>query len=191
MTILILGLIIFLGLHSIRIFAEDWRNATRARVGMLTWRGLYSVISITGFLLIAWGYGLAREAPVVIWTPPPASRHLAALLAVAAFIFMAAAYIPRNGIKARLHHPMTIGVKTWALAHLMSNGTLHDILLFGGFLLWSVLLFRASRQRDAVLGTVYPAGKGAATALTIAAGVIGAGVFAMWLHLPLIGVRPF
>lgn len=191
MTILILGLIIFLGLHSVRIFAEDWRNATRARIGLNGWRALYSVISITGFLLIVWGYGLAREAPVVIWTPPPATRHIAALLAVIAFIFMAAAYVPRNGIKARLHHPMTIGVKTWALAHLIANGTLHDILLFGGFLVWAILLFRASRKRDAALGAVYPAGSGAATAATIVLGVIGAGVFAMWLHLPLIGVRPF
>ncbi|MYM82673.1 protein NrnU [Duganella sp. FT50W] len=191
MTILILGLIIFLGLHSIRVVAEDWRNATRARVGLNTWRAMYSVISITGLLLIIWGYGVAREAPIVIWTPPPATRHIAALLAVIAFIFMAATYIPRNGIKAKLHHPMTIGVKTWALAHLIANGTLHDILLFGGFLVWAILLFRASRQRDAALGVRYPAGSGAATALTIVAGVIGAGVFAMWLHLPLIGVRPF
>ncbi|MYM33528.1 protein NrnU [Duganella sp. FT94W] len=191
MTILILGLIIFLGLHSIRVVAEDWRNATRARVGLNTWRAMYSVISITGLLLIIWGYGVAREVPIVIWTPPPATRHIAALLAVIAFIFIAAAYIPRNGIKAKLHHPMTIGVKTWALAHLIANGTLHDILLFGGFLIWAILLFRASRKRDAALGVRYPAGNGAATALTIVAGVIGAGVFAMWLHLPLIGVRPF
>jgi uncharacterized membrane protein len=191
MTILILGLIIFLGLHSIRIVAEDWRNATRARVGLLAWRAGYSIISITGFLLIVWGYSVAREAPIVIWTPPPSTRHIAALLAVIAFVFMAAAYIPRNGIKAKLHHPMTIGVKTWALAHLVANGTLHDILLFGGFLAWAILLFRASRKRDAALGTAYPDGSGAATALTIVAGVIGAGVFAMWLHAPLIGVRPF
>lgn len=191
MTILILGLILFLGLHSIRIFAEDWRNATRARIGLIAWRILYSLISLTGFLLIVWGYSLSREAPIVIWTPPPATRHIAALLAVIAFVFMAAAYIPRNGIKAKIHHPMTLGVKTWALAHLIANGTLHDILLFGGFLAWAILLFRASRKRDAALGTNYPAGNGGATALTILAGVIGAGVFAMWLHAPLIGVRPF
>jgi len=191
MSILILGLIIFLGLHSIRIVAEDWRNATRARVGLHAWRALYSVISIGSLLLIVWGYGLAREAPVVIWTPPPATRHIAALLAVIAFIFMAAAYVPRNSIKAKLHHPMTLGVKTWALAHLIANGTLHDILLFGSFLVWAVLLFRVSRKRDAALGTVYPSGSTGATVLTIVVGVIAAGVFAMWLHAPLIGVRPF
>lgn len=191
MTILILGLILFLGLHSIRVFAEDWRNATRARVGLLAWRAMYSLVSITGFLLIVWGYGLCREAPIVIWTPPPATRHIAALLAVIAFIFITAAYIPRNGIKAKLHHPMTLGVKTWALAHLIANGTLHDILLFGGFLVWAILLYRASRKRDAALGTVYAAGSTAATVATIVLGIVSAGVFAMWLHAPLIGVRPF
>ncbi|MYM27613.1 protein NrnU [Duganella sp. CY15W] len=191
MTILILGLIIFLGLHSVRIVAEDWRTATRARLGEHAWKGIYSVISLIGFGLIIYGYGIARETPVVVWAPPPFTRHIAALLAVIAFVFITAAYIPRNGIKARLHHPMTLGVKTWALAHLIANGTLHDIVLFGSFLVWSVLLFRASRKRDAAMGTVYPAGNGAATALTIVAGVIGAGVFAMWLHGPLIGVRPF
>jgi uncharacterized membrane protein len=191
MTILILGLILFLGLHSIRIFAEDWRNTTRARIGLNTWRAMYAIISIAGFALIVLGYGLARETPVVIWTPPPATRHIAALLAVIAFVFAAAAYVPRNGIKARLHHPMTLAVKTWALAHLIANGTLHDILLFGSFLVWAILLFRASRKRDAALGTVYLAGSSGATVLTIVVGVIGAGVFAMWLHAPLIGVRPF
>lgn len=191
MTILILGLIIFLGLHSIRIFAEDWRDATRARLGENAWKGLYSVISVIGFVLIVWGYSLAREAPVVIWTPPPFTRHLAALLAVIAFVFLAAAYVPRNGIKARLHHPMTLGVKTWALAHLIANGTLHDILLFGAFLVWSVLLFSASRRRDRKAGTVYPAGSSGATALAIVGGVVAAVVFAGWLHAPLIGVRPF
>jgi len=191
MTILVLGLIIFLGLHSVRIFAEDWRNATRARMGANAWKGLYSVISIVGFVLIVWGYSLARQAPVVVWTPPPFTRHIAALLAVIAFIFLTAAYVPRNGIKARLHHPMTLGVKTWALAHLIANGTLHDILLFGSFLAWSVLLFSASRRRDRSAGTVYPAGNGGATALTIVGGIVAAVVFAGWLHAPLIGVRPF
>jgi len=164
MTILILGLIIFLGLHSIRIFAEDWRNTLRAKMGALPWRGLYSVVSITGLLLIIWGYSLARQAPVVIWIPPLFTRHLAALLAVIAFIFIAAAYVPRNGIKAKLHHPMTLGIKTWALAHLIANGTLHDIILFGSFLLWSILLFRASRRRDAAAGRIDDTQRGVTSA---------------------------
>jgi uncharacterized membrane protein len=191
MTLLILGLIIFLGLHSVRIFADGWRSAMRARLGENAWKGLYSLASLIGLALIVLGYGLARQTPVAIWTPPAFTRHLAALLAAIAFIFIAAAYVPRNRIKARLHHPMTLGVKTWALAHLLANGTLHDIILFGSFLAWSVLLFRAARKRDAAAGTAYPAGTGAATALTIVAGLGGTVIFALWLHGPLIGVRPF
>ncbi|MYM24338.1 protein NrnU [Duganella sp. FT135W] len=191
MTILVLGLIIFLGLHSVRIVAEDWRTATRARIGENAWKGAYSVISLIGFGLIIWGYSMARQAPLVVWSPPPFTRHAAAALATIAFIFIAAAYVPRNRIKAKLHHPMTLGVKTWAAAHLIANGTLHDILLFGAFLVWSVLLFRASRRRDRAVGTVYPAGTTGATVLTIVAGVITAHIFATWLHAPLIGVRPY
>lgn len=191
MTILVLGLIIFLGLHSVRIVADDWRNATRARIGANAWKGAYSLISILGFGLIVWGYSLAREAPVVVWAPPPGMRHAAAALATIAFIFLAAAYVPRNRIKARLHHPMTLGIKTWAAAHLIANGTLHDILLFGAFLVWSVLLFRASRRRDRAEGVSYPPGSLGATIITIIAGIVAANIFAMWLHGPLIGVRPF
>jgi uncharacterized membrane protein len=175
----------------VRIFADGWRSAMRARLGENAWKGLYSLASLIGLALIVWGYGLARQTPVAIWTPPAFTRHLAALLVAIAFIFIAAAYVPRNRIKARLHHPMTLGVKTWALAHLLANGTLHDIILFGSFLAWSVLLFRAARKRDAAAGTAYPAGSGAATALTIVAGLAGTVIFAFWLHGPLIGVRPF
>ena len=191
MAILILGLIIFIGLHSVRIVAEDWRNAQRARMGANKWKALYSAISIIGFGLIVWGFGQARLTPVVVWTPPAFTHHVTAPLMVIAFIFFAAAYVPRNRIKAKLHHPMTLGVKTWAAAHLISNGMLHDIVLFGVFLVWSVLLFKASRRRDATLGTVYPAGTTGATVLTIVAGIVAGVIFAHFLHQPLIGVSPF
>ena len=191
MAILILGLLIFLGLHSVRIVADDWRGAMRARLGENGWKGLYSLVSLAGFGLIVWGYGLARQQPVVVWSPPAFMAHIAAPLMVVSFILLVAAYVPRNGIKARTHHPMTLAVKVWALAHLLANGTLHDIILFGSFLVWSVLLFRTSRRRDAATGAVYPAGNGAATAVTVVAGFGLAVVFAHWLHLLLIGVKPF
>lgn len=191
MAILILGLLIFLGLHSVRIFADDWRNAMRARLGENGWKGLYSLASLAGFGLILWGYSLARRQPVVVWSPPSFMPHIAAPLMVLAFILLAAAYVPRNGIKARLHHPMTLAVKVWALAHLLANGTLHDMILFGSFLVWSVVLFRAARKRDAAAGAVYPPGKGAATAVTVVVGFALSVVFAHWLHLLLIGVKPF
>lgn len=191
MTLLILGLVIFLGAHSTRIFAESWRGAQIARLGPNGWKGVYSVVSIVGFVLLVWGYGVARQAPVPLWTPSMGLRHLASLLTVVSFVLLAAAYVPRNAIKARLHHPMTLGVKVWALSHLVANHTLADVLLFGGFLVWAVLCFRAARARDRAAGTVYPAGTAAGTAITVAVGLGAWLVFAMWLHGPLIGVRPF
>jgi uncharacterized membrane protein len=191
MTLLILGLVIFLGAHSTRIFAESWRGAQIARLGANGWKGLYSVASLIGFVLLVWGYGIARQEPVPLWTPSIGLRHLGSLLTLVSFVFLAAAYVPRNAIKARLHHPMTLGVKVWALSHLLANHTLADVLLFGGFLVWAVLCFRAARARDRAAGTVYPAGTAAGTAITVAVGLGAWMVFAMWLHGPLIGVRPF
>ena len=190
MTLLILGLVIFLGAHSTRIFAESWRGAQIARLGPNGWKAAYSVVSIVGFVLLVWGYGVARQAPVPLWTPSMGLRHLGSLLTVVSFVLLAAAYVPRNAIKARLHHPMTLGVKVWALSHLLANHTLADLLLFGGFLVWAVLCFRAARARDRAAGTVYPAGTAAGTAITVAVGLGAWMVFAMWLHGPLIGVRP-
>lgn len=191
MTILVLGLLIFLGVHSVRIFADPWRNAMHARLGENGWKGLYSLASLAGFVLLIWGYGQARQAPVVLWTPPVSMRHLAALLTAIAFVLLAAAYVPRNGIKAKLHHPMLLGVKAWALAHLLANGTLADVLLFGGFLAWAVVCFSSSRRRDRANGTVYPAGTASGTAITVVVGLLAWAAFAFWLHGMLIGVRPF
>jgi uncharacterized membrane protein len=191
MTLLILGLVIFLGAHSMRIFAESWRGAQIARLGANGWKGVYSAVSIVGFVLLVWGYGVARQAPVPLWTPSMGLRHLGSLLTLVSFVLLAAAYVPRNAIKAKLGHPMTLGVKIWALGHLLANHTLADLLLFGGFLVWAVLCFRAARARDRAAGTVRPAGTAAATALTVVVGVGAWVVFALWLHGPLIGVRPF
>ena len=191
MTLLILGLVIFLGAHSTRIFAEGWRGAQLTRLGEKGWKGLYSVVSLVGFVLLVWGYGVARQDPVPLWTPSIGMRHLASLLTLVSFIFLAAAYVPRNAIKAKLGHPMTLGVKIWALGHLLANHTLADLLLFGGFLVWAVLCFRAARARDRAAGTVRPAGTAAGTALTVVVGVGAWVAFALWLHGPLIGVRPF
>ena len=190
MLVLILGLILFLGPHSVRIFAEGWRARTRARLGEGTWKGLYSLVSLVGFALICWGYVLARQQPVVLWTPPRGMAHLAALLTLAAFILIAAAYVPRSLLRARLHHPMVLGVKVWAFAHLLANGTLADVLLFGAFLVWAVLDFRAARQRDRALGTVYPPGTLTASAVALLIGCVAWAAFAFWLHTLLIGVAP-
>ncbi|MBA3598584.1 MAG: NnrU family protein [Methylibium sp.] len=190
MTLLVLGLVLFLGVHSVRIVADDWRTRMQLRLGEGAWKGLYAVASIAGFVLIVWGYGLARQQPVVLWTPPAATRHLAALLVLVSFVLLAATYVPRNGLKARLHHPMVLGVKVWALAHLLANGTLADVLLFGSFLVWAVVNFRAARRRDRASAVSYPPGTVAGTTGAVVAGAVAWAVFAFWAHEALIGVRP-
>jgi len=190
MTVLIIGLILFLGVHSVRIFAEGWRTAQIAQRGEGAWKSLYSVASIVGFGLIVWGYGLARAEPTVLWAPQPWARHLAALLMIFAFILLAAAYVPKNSIKGWVHHPMVLGVKVWALAHLLANHTLADLLLFGSFLVWAVLDFRAARQRDRAAGNAGVRGTLAGTLIAVVAGLVAYLVFAFWLHTWLFGVRP-
>jgi uncharacterized membrane protein len=191
MTLLILGLVIFLGVHSTRVFAEGWRTQMVARLGPNGWKGVYSVLSLLGFVLLVYGYGQARLEPVVLWGSPTWVRHLASLLTLVSFVMLAAAYVPGNAIKAALRHPMVLGVKVWAFSHLVANNTLADLLLFGGFLVWAVLSFRAARGRDRAAGTVYAPGRPVPTLLTVAAGVLAWLVFAMWAHRAWIGVSPF
>lgn len=191
MTMLILGLVLFLGVHSVRIFADPWRSAMLQRLGEKPWKGLYSLLSLAGFVLIIWGYGLARHDPVVLWQSPVFMRHIASLLTLLAFVLITGAYVPGNSIKARLHHPMILGVKLWAFAHLLANGMLADVLLFGAFLLWAVLDYRAARQRDRVQGTSYPPGSLGRTVLAVVVGTALWAVFAFWLHQRWIGVAPF
>jgi uncharacterized membrane protein len=106
-------------------------------------------------------------------------------------VFLAAAYVPRNSIKARFHHPMVLGVKTWALAHLLANGSVAHLVLFGSFLVWAVVLFISSRRRDRAQGAQYPAGTAVATGVTVLVGVGAWALFAFLLHGLLIGIRPF
>lgn len=199
MTLLILGLILFLAPHSVRIVADDWRSAQVARIGLPAWKGLYSVVSIVGLALIVWGYGIARTAPIEVWNPPVFTRHLASLFTLAAFVLLVAAYVPRNRIKAAIGHPMVAGVKLWAFAHLLANGTVADLLLFGSFLVWAIFDFRAARRRDrAAAAGATRGGASAGASPSLAADVVvvlvGIGawaLFAFQLHGWLFGVRPF
>ena len=191
MMYLIAGLVLFLGVHSTRIFANDWRRQTLARIGEKPFKGVYALLSLAGFALLLWGYGQARQQGVMLWNPPTATRHIAALLMLLSFVLLAAAYVPGNQIKAKLHHPMVLGTKVWALAHLLANGSLANTVLFGSFLVWSVLLFAASRRRDRREQKAYPAGTASMTAVTVVVGVLAWAVFAFWLHRVLIGASPF
>ena len=190
MAWLIVGLVLFLGAHSTRILAENWRSRTIGRIGAQRWKGGYTLVSLAGFGLLVWGFGQARMAPVVLWSPPHGMRHLTALLTLVAFILLAAANVPGNAVKARLHHPMVLAVKLWALAHLLANGTLAHVVLFGSFLVWAALNFRAARGRDQLASIVYPAGRTGATVITVLVGIAAWAGFAFWAHAAWIGVSP-
>jgi len=189
MAILILGLIAFLGLHSVRVVAEPWRTRQRAALGEMGWKILYSVASIGAFVLLVWGFSLARVNAPVIWSPPRAFHYVTAVLVLLSFVLFAAAYVPGTQIKAKIGHPMTAGVKTWAFAHLLSAGSLADLLLFGAFLVWAVAVFVSARRRDRAAGLVRPAGNLVRDALALVIGAVAWFVFAGWLHEALIGVR--
>jgi uncharacterized membrane protein len=191
MAALILGLVLFLGVHSVRIVADGWRGEQVARLGEGRWKVLYSLVAAAGLALIVWGYGMARAEPAVLFVPAPWTRHLAALLSALAFVLIAAAYIPGTRIKAAIGHPMVAGVKSWALAHLISNGTLADLLLFGAFLAWAVVDFASLRRRDRAQGRTYAAVSLGRDAAAVAVGLAAGWVFARYLHGPLIGVQPF
>jgi uncharacterized membrane protein len=190
MVTLVAGLLLFLGVHSVRIFAEGWRERVIAQRGENLWKGVYSLLSIAGFVLLLVGFGRARADTVVVWSPPHWTHDLAGLLTLAAFVLVVAAYVPGNAIKARLHDPMILGVKSWALAHLLADGTLAAIVLFGSFLAWAVLDFRAARRRRAT-GTAPEPVRSGRTGVAVVVGIVAWAAFAFWLHGRWIGVWPF
>jgi uncharacterized membrane protein len=190
MGLLVLGLLAFLGVHSVKMLAPAWRAGMIARLGPFGWRAGYSVVSLVGLGLIILGFAQAGpEAP--LYAPPLFLRHLNALFTLAAFILIAASYVPANHLKAAIGHPMLAGVKLWAFGHLLANGTPRDILLFGAFLFWAIADFAVSRRRDRAACVVYPPG----TALgDVIAAIAGGGfwaLFAFSLHQRWIGVAPF
>lgn len=188
MTILILGLIIFLGVHSLSIVAEHQRNRMVQRLGEGPFKGLYSLVALLGLVLLIWGYGQARLEPVVVYTPPMWMRHLSMVLLIPVFPLLFATYLPGR-IQRALKHPMLVAVKLWAVAHLLANGMLADILLFGGFLAWAVV-DRISLKRRAPRATPELPYKPMNDVIAIAAGLVVYALFVVWLHRVLIGVAP-
>ena len=200
MTWLLLGLVLFLGAHSTRMFADGWRTKTLEAWGEKPFKGVLALVSLVGFYGLIVGYAQVQMEPVVIWQPPIATRHISVLLMLFASILLVAAYIPANHFKVRLGHPMVLSVKVWALAHLLANGNLADLLLFGAFLAWSVMNFKSARARDRAKAesqalvldeSAQPAlPKTSATLMTV---VVGAGLWALItfvLHAKVVGVSP-
>jgi uncharacterized membrane protein len=188
MGLLILGLVIFLGVHSLGMTAPAWRERTVARLGEVPWKGIYSVASLVGFVLIVWGYGAARTDPVVLWHPPVWLRHLALLVMIPAFPLLLAAYLPGQ-IQNAVKHPMLAAVKVWAVAHLLANGNLTDLLLFGSFLTWAVADRISLRTRTGPPVQGAPPGK-ANDLIALIGGLALYGAFIGGLHAWLIGVSP-
>lgn len=190
MSILVLGLLLFLGIHCLGFFPE-WRQRRVESMGVGAWKGLYSLIALGGFVLIVWGFHRARLHPVLLYTPPAWLAHLNALFTLIGFILLVAAYVPGNRIKAKIGHPMVAGVKIWAFGHLLAIGFLRDVVLFGAFLVWAIAAFAILRRRDRARGVTYPAGTFKGDMITLIVGVVAWAVFAFWLHQSLIGVSPF
>lgn len=186
MTLLILGLLIFLGVHSVSIVAPGWRDAQAARLGEMPWKGLYTLLSIVGFALLVIGYGQARQAPIVLYTPPVALRHVALLLMLPVFVLLLAAYLPGR-IKAAAKHPMLLATKLWATAHLLANGNLADVLLFGGFLAWAVADRISMKRRVQRPLPGAPAGR-FNDLIAVVGGLIAYALFVKLGHAWLIGV---
>lgn len=158
MTQLILGLVVFLGVHSISIVAAQWRDRATARIGEGAWKGVYSLLAIAGLVLIVHGYGVARLTPTVVWVPPRWLRDTVVMLMVFVFPLLFAAYLPGR-IREIARHPMLLAIKIWALLHLLANGTVADILLFGSILLWAGADRASLKRRSQRSAPVLPASR--------------------------------
>jgi uncharacterized membrane protein len=187
MAVLVIGLVLFLGTHSIAIVAPGGRAVALRKWGEGAWKGAYTVVSLLGFALLVYGFGLARRAPVVLYVPPHWLRHVAFLFMLPVFPLLLAAYLPGR-IRTAAKHPMLAAVKFWAFAHLLANGMLADVLLFGGFLAWAVLDRISLKRRPQVVKTA-PAGR-FNDLIAVALGLLLYAVFVGWAHLWLFGVAP-
>jgi len=188
METLIAGLIIFFAIHSVAIVNDAWRRTVIDRLGEWPWKTLYSVIALAGLLLIVQGYGAARLDPLVLYTPPAWLRHVALLLLIPVFPLLLAAYLPGR-IQQATRHPLLAATKLWAFAHLLANGTLADIVLFGSFLAWAVVDRISLKHRTGPPVPMLPR-TAANDAIAVVAGLGLYIAFVLWLHMRLIGVSP-
>jgi uncharacterized membrane protein len=138
-TTLIIGLALFLGVHSISNVLPNWRNRCAAAIGEKAWQGIYALIAILGLILVARGYGLARQAPIILYTPAQWLKDITVGLMIFAFPLLLGAYLPGKIRSAVRNNPMLVATKLWAASHLLANGTLADVLLFGSILAWAAM----------------------------------------------------
>ena len=188
MLLLIAGLLLFLGVHSLSIVNEPLRNRLADRLGVVGWQAIYALIAIVGFVLIIQGYAAARLEPVLLYAPPAWLRHASMLLLLPVFILLLATYLPGR-IQRATKHPMLLATKIWAFAHLLANGMLHDVVLFGAFLAWAVV-DRISMKRR--VQRPLPGAKSSKLndAIAVVAGLLLYVWFVKQGHAWLIGVAP-
>jgi uncharacterized membrane protein len=187
MSVLIAGLVVFLGIHSVAIFVPEVRSRALSHWGEGPWKALYGLISLIGFVLIVYGFGVARQSPVVLYTPPHWMRHVTFLLMLPVFPLILAAYLPGR-IKTAAKHPMLAAVKFWAFGHLLANGMLADVLLFGGFLVWAVADRISLKRRTQIIRAAPPGRYNDLIAIVLGLALFG--LFVGWAHLRLFGVSP-
>ena len=186
--ILFLGLVVFFAVHSVSLVNQPWRDRMVDKLGEWPWKGLYSLVAIVGLVLIVQGYGLARQDPLVLYMSPNWLKHVALLLLLPVFPLLLAAYLPGR-IRQATRHPMLLATKLWAIAHLLVNGMLADVLLFGTFLAWAVLDRISLRQRAQEPGLTLPSSR-ANDLIAVIAGIGLYVAFVFGVHAWLIGVSP-
>ncbi len=191
MSYLVLGLLFFLGIHTLRIVADDWRDARVATLGLMTWKGIYAAVSLAGLALIVWGFAMSRGTSVDLWQPATWSHHAAGLLTLVAFLLIVASYVPSSRIKGLVGHPMVAGLMVWSVGHLIANGRLADLVLFGTLLVWAIAEFVSLRKRDKASGVTQDPGSWSCDIVTVIIAVVFWYIFALHLHYALIGVAPF
>ena len=188
---LIFGLVVFLGIHSVRIAAPAFRHAQIDARGLNAWKAIYSLVAIIGFILLVWGYGIARLDPVVFWVAPAWMSHVVALLMLPVMILLVASQVPAGRIKAAVKHPMLLAVKIWAVAHLLVNGDLASVILFGSFLAWAIVDRISEKKRLRAGLTSNPvAGPLKWDIIAVVGGLVVYVLFVAVLHKWLIGVPP-
>lgn len=191
MTWLVAGLILFLGVHSFSML-RGAREAVVAGLGSeMAFKALYSLLSLVGFILIIVGFADYRAAGMIpLWNPPSWGRHVAMLLLLLAFVSLAATYIPSH-IRSSLKHPMIIAVILWAISHLLANGDLGSVVMFGGFLAWGVIARVSMGGRTRAIFAAAPLSPPTGIRNDLAIIVAGVALYAVtliWLHPNFIGV---
>ncbi len=185
---LIFGVVVFFGVHSISLLALGWRNRVAERLGRRTWQGIYSIVALLGFYLLVTGYGAARESAAVLYVTPAWCRYVAALLMLPAFTLALASVLPGR-IKARTQHPLLLAAMLWAIAHLLTNGSIADVLLFGSFLVWAIADRISLGRRPPRPPIALPASM-ANDGIALVAGLALYAIFLFWLHARWFGVPP-